>query len=292
MISRRDFLMQGTVLSSAFLLNKEELFSPNGKKELGIQLYTVRDEVKDIDNAFKQLAAAGYTNIEMFGYQKRSFFGKSPAEIKALLKKYKLKTTSGHYMLEDMLYGETYDFDSWKRLMEDARILGQKYAVIPWLDPKHRTGEHFKLIAERLNKAGEISKDAGIITAYHNHDFEFAKDGDSTIYDNLLKATDPNLVKLEMDIYWVYAANQDPIEWFKKHPGRFHMWHVKDMETATATGKGQTCEVGKGIIPWKSIFDQRKLSGLVHPFVEQEQYRSPVFECVKTSADFMKKNLL
>ena len=117
--------------------------------------------------------------------------------------------------------------------------------------------------------------------------------GDTTAYDYLLTNTDPKLVKFEMDLYWFANAGQDPIAWIKKHPGRYPMWHIKDMEAKTdGKPKGQTCEVGQGVIDWKSIFAHKAAAGVDYVFVEQEQYRKPVFECIKISADYMKKNLL
>jgi sugar phosphate isomerase/epimerase len=292
MVTRRKFIQQSSVLAGAMMFNKTELFKLH--KELGLQLYTVRNEIKNLNSTLQQVSGAGYTILEMYGYSNRKFFGNTAQQMDALLKQNNLKTVSGHYGLADMLYQKEYNWDSWKYLLEDATTLGQKYVAIPWVEPKYRTTDNFKLIAERLNKGGELSKAAGITTAYHNHDFEFAKmDDGTTYYEMLLNTTDPKLVKFEMDMYWVFYAGQNPADWFKKYPGRFPLWHIKDMEAATtAAPKGQTCEVGKGIIDWKKLFESKKLAGLDYAFVEQEQYRGPVFECIKISADYMKGNLL
>jgi sugar phosphate isomerase/epimerase len=292
MVTRRKFIQQSSVLAGAMMFNKTDLFKMH--KELGIQLYTVRNEINNLNETLHQVSAAGYKILEMYGYNNRKFFGKTVPEMAALLKHNNLKTVSGHYGLADMMYQKEYNWDSWKYLLEDATILGQKYVALPWVEPKYRTADNFKLIAERLNKGGELSKAAGITTAYHNHDFEFAKmDDGTTYYELLLNNTDPKLVKFEMDIYWVFYADQNPADWFKKYPGRFPLWHIKDMEAATtAAPKGQTCEVGKGIIDWKTLFTSKELAGLDYAFVEQEQYRAPVFECIKISADYMKGYLL
>ena len=292
MITRRTFLEQSSILADALMMDKSELFKAH--KDLGLQLYTVRNEIKDLKNTLKQIAAAGYTNIEMYGYSKREFFGNSVKQMAGILKENNLKTVSGHYSLSDFLYDKEYNWDSWKYLLEDAAIMQHKYVTIPWVDETHRTEDSFKLIAERLNKGGELSKAAGLTTAYHNHNFEFNKTADGkTFYEILLDNTDPKLVKFEMDLYWVENAGQTPKDWFTKYPGRFSMWHIKDMEAAAAGApKGQTCEVGKGVIDWKTIFKDKTLAGLDYAFVEQEQYRRPVFDCIKISADYMKKNLL
>ncbi|MBC7904893.1 MAG: sugar phosphate isomerase/epimerase, partial [Gemmatimonadaceae bacterium] len=259
-------------------------------KDLGIQLYTVRNEVsKDLANTLKEVAAAGYKNIELYGYNNRQFFGKPVSEMAALLKQNNLYTKSGHYGLNDFLYNADYNWDSWKYLVEDANLLGNKYIIVPYLDDKHRTADDYKRVAERLNKGGEMAREAGMVAGYHNHDFELKDLGGQSGWDILLAGTDPKNVVFEMDIYWVEYAGQKPGDWFKKHPGRWKLWHVKDMEAKTAGDeKGQTCEVGKGIINWKEIFAQHELAGLEYPLVEQEQYTRPVFECIRMSADYMK----
>lgn len=293
MTTRRKFIQSGSLFAATLMAGNAFGASKKMHKDVGLQLYTVRDQIKDLENTIKQISMAGYTNLELFGYDKRMFFGKTVKQFSELLKKNNLKTVSGHYGLPDMVYDEKYNWDSWKHLLEDAKILGNQYVVIPHIDDKHRSADYYKFLAERLNKGGELSKAAGITTAYHNHNFEFDKLGNTCGYEILLKNTDPKLVKFEMDLYWVTNADQKPTDWFTKYPGRFPMWHIKDMEKETAGKvKGQTCEVGKGVIDWKSIFAKQSLAGLEYTFVEQEQYRHPVFECIKTSADYMKKNLL
>ena len=295
MLTRRRFIQQSSVFAAAFMIDIPGLLKMH--KDLGIQLYTVRDEVaKDLEHSLSEVSKAGYTMTELYGYdyKKRQFFGRSVKEMSDLLKKHHLSTPSGHYNILDMMYDTNYNWDSWKNLLEDAKLLGNKYVVIPYMDDKHRTPDNFKLMAERLNKAGELSKAAGIATGYHNHNFEFETSVDgATAYEYLLKHTDPKLVKFEMDLYWFANAGQDPISWIKKYPGRFPMWHIKDMEAKTeGKEKGQTCEVGQGIIDWKTIFKHQAEAGVDYVFVEQEQYRKPVFECIKISAGYMKKNLL
>ncbi len=293
MLTRRRFIQQSSLFTAALMIDRSGLLKMH--KDLGIQLYTVRDEVaKSLENALAGVSKAGYTMTELYGYdyKKRQFFGRSVKEMSALLKKNHLSTPSGHYNILDMMFDTSYNWDSWKYLLEDAKILGNKYVVIPYMDDKHRTPDNYKLMAERLNKGGELSKAAGIITGYHNHNFEFQPMGDATAYDYLLNNTDAKLVKFEMDLYWFANAGQDPAAWIKKHPGRFPMWHIKDMEKSEGAVKGQTCEVGAGVIDWKSIFTHQKEAGVDYVFVEQEQYRKPVFDCIKISADYMKKNLL
>ncbi|MBS1566960.1 MAG: sugar phosphate isomerase/epimerase, partial [Bacteroidetes bacterium] len=255
MTTRREFIQQSAVLAAALSIAPAELFKL--KKVLGIQLYTVRDEVaKNLENTLTQVAAAGYTHLELYGYdyKTRQFFGRSAPQLADLLKQRNLKAISGHYGISDFLYEPGYRWESWKHLMQDATTLGHKYVGIPYIEDKHRTPDDFKRICERLNRGGELSSAEGITTVYHNHDFEFkTMIGDLTAYEYMLKNTNPKYVKFEMDIYWVEHAKQSPVELFKKYPGRFPLWHVKDMEAPEGDKLGQTCEVGKGIINWKEI---------------------------------------
>ncbi|MBM3439272.1 MAG: sugar phosphate isomerase/epimerase [Bacteroidetes bacterium] len=257
----------------------------------GIQLYTVRDEVgKGLSGALQGIARAGYAHVELYGYNQRLFFGKSVAEMRTMLLQNGLRAHSGHYLLTDMLYDKSYDWQSWKYLLDDAKMLGHQYIVIPWLDAAHRTGDDFKRITERINQGAELAKAYKIKVSYHNHDFEFQKaENGKTFLENLIRDTDPASVEFELDIYWAVYAGYDPIELFNRFPGRFSLWHVKDM---VSKPNGQTCEVGKGVIDWKSVFDAKKKSGMKYWFVEQEHYTQPVFNCIADSISYLKREVL
>ena len=271
------------------------MVNPSGmfrtSKDIGLQLYTVRSEVNNqkLPGTLKQVADAGYSHIELYGYNNRKFFGHSVADMARMLKENNLKSYSGHYGLPDMMFAENYNWESWKYLIEDAKTLGHKYITIPYMDDKHRKLDDFKRLAERLNKGGEMAKKAGMCAGYHNHNFEFEDLGGTNGWEILLKETDPKLVALEMDIYWVVYAKQDPLEWFKKYPGRFKMWHVKDLATSPVV---ESTIVGQGTIDFKKIYAERKEAGLDLLYVEQEAYRKPVFECIKESYDYLKKNVV
>ena len=132
--------------------------------------------------------------------------------------------------------------------------------VCAWLSPAERGSlEHYKQVAEDLNKAGEICKKAGIQLCYHNHDFEFIQENGKYPYEILLSATDKNLVKMEMDLYWMTKAKQDPIKTFNENPGRFPLLHLKDMDK---TDKQMFTEVGNGIIDFKKILAHANTAGV------------------------------
>lgn len=289
MTSRREFIKQSSLLSAAFFTDTSSLFKKNNG--IGLQLYTVRSEVnKDkLAGTIKTIADAGYTHLEMYGYNNRQFFGHSVKDVAAMLKQNNLKSPSGHYMLADMMFGENYNWDSWKNLIDDSKTMGHDYIVIPFMPPANRKTDDYKRLAERLNKGGEMAKKQGMCAGYHNHDFEFAQQDGTNGWEILLKETDPKYVVLEMDIYWVKYANQDPVEWFRKHPGRFKLWHVKDMATEP---KKMSTVVGSGVIDYKEIYEHRKLSGLDQLYVEQEEYTKPVFDCIKESYDYLKNNVV
>ncbi|MGC4103045.1 sugar phosphate isomerase/epimerase family protein [Ferruginibacter sp.] len=169
--------------------------------------------------------------------------------------------------------------------------LGHSHIIIPWLKEENRkTIDQYKTLAERINKAGEICKGEGLQLAYHNHDFEFKDMNGEHGYDILLNNTDKNLVKFEMDLYWVVRAGYQPVEIFKKHPGRFPFWHVKDMDKADKT---KNTEVGNGTVDFKTIFASAKLAGVTHYIVEQENnYVPDIYASIKASSGYTKTSLL
>jgi sugar phosphate isomerase/epimerase len=170
--------------------------------------------------------------------------------------------------------------NDWKRAVDDAATLGQKYMVCAYLFPDERKMDDYKRHIDLFNKSAETCKAAGIQFAYHNHDFEFKEMDGKLPYDMILSGTDPKLVKMELDLYWASYAGQDPVALFKKHPGRFPLWHVKDM---AKTEKREFSEVGEGSINFQRIFDAKKTAGLTHYFVEQDICKRPPLESIAIS---------
>lgn len=290
MNTRRNFIKQSGLITAGLMMNPSDLLKK--QKNVGIQLYSVRDEIfKDPRGVIKKIAVAGYSEVEMFGLNaENKFYGLTVKEFAQLLKDNKLKSPSGHYAPENFLF-ENGNGDDVKNFCEVGNTLGNKYIIIPWMkEERRKTIDQYKALAERINKAGEICKKANLQLAYHNHDFEFADMNGQHGYDILLNNTDKELVKMEMDIYWVVRAGYDPIELFKKHPGRFHLWHVKDMDKADRT---KNTEVGNGTVDFKTIFANAKLSGVKHYMVEQENnYKPDIFSSIKTSCSYTKTSLL
>lgn len=290
MISRRTFMINSSLATAAVLAMPSLAFSTN-KKEIGLQLYTLRDELpKDVKSTLEKVALAGYKNVETYGFSiKDQFWGLSPIELKKILDANGLKAVSGHYNLGSYLYdGNTTEIPA---AIEAAKILKSEYLTIPWVDePYRRNIEDYKKIAARLNEVGKMCADAGLKLAYHNHDFEFQKHDGITGYEILLKETDKNLVHFELDLYWVVRSGNDPLTLFKENQGRFVMWHVKDMDK---NNPALNTEIGSGSIDFKVIFKEAKQSGLKYFFVEQENnYKGDAFESIQTSSNFIAKKLI
>ncbi|WP_020598057.1 sugar phosphate isomerase/epimerase family protein [Spirosoma panaciterrae] len=281
-ITRRQFIKLGALATSAaFLPNLDALaMSP---RKVGLQLYTLRDLMaKDPEGTLKKVAEIGYKEVELFGYADGKFFGKTPKEFSAILKNLGLAVPSGHYTTgKTMPTVKGTLTNDWKRAVDDAATLGQQYMVCAYLFPNERTKlDDYKQFADLFNKSAEVVKAAGMQFCYHNHDFEFKEMEGKLPYDVLLSGTDPKLVKLELDLYWATFANQDPVALFKKHPGRFPLWHVKDMEK---TAERAFAPVGTGSINFQRIFDEKKTAGMTHYFVEQDVCKLPPLESIAIS---------
>lgn len=290
MIKRRDFIINSGLALGALAIAPSLAFSAK-PKNIGLQLYTLRDDFsKNVKSVLEHVAKAGYKEVETYGYSAdKGFFGTAPKDFKKILNDNGLKAPSGHYDFNSFIKDNNADF--LKSAIECANQLGSEYIVVPYLDEKLRSDlDSFKKIAQKVNEAAVLCKQSGLKLAYHNHDFEFKKFGNQTGYDILLQETDKKLVDFELDLYWVVRSGNDPLALFKANPGRFTMWHVKDMDKSKAEWN---TEIGEGSINFKTIFAEAKLSGMKYFFVEQETNYSPnPMESIKTSWDFVSKQLV
>lgn len=283
-MKRRHFIQNLSLGAAALYTNK---FLPDIRKNktLAVQLYTVRDAVsKNLEGTLERLAKLGYKNIELFGYN-GTFFGKTTSEFKTILKNTGIKVLSSHHTTGIGMKGKGTLTDGWDKAIEDIHAIGAEYMVCAYLFDNERTPEIYKSLPAMFEKAATATKAAGIQFAYHNHDFEFEKLGDTLAYDFLLANTPADLVKMEMDLYWISKAGYDPVQYFEKYPGRFHLWHVKDMEAGTKA----ITEVGNGTIDFDRIFKARKKAGLKYWFVEQDTSKRDMFESLTISRDNLAK---
>jgi len=232
----------------------------------GLALYTVRDAMKDARATLEKVAQAGYVNVESAGYDNGKFYNLSPADFKKLLDEMKLTPISAHQ--------SSVTFENVDQQIADLKAAGFQYFVVP-IPPMGLFGDEggkmnmkggAKNLAQILDKLGEKCAAAGLQLLYHNHDFEFMKDADGVVpIDYLLENCNPKYVNFQMDLYWVTKAGADPVAYFKRYPGRFKIWHVKDMDD-----QGRFAPVGNGKIDFKRILDNKKLSGMQYYFVEQD----------------------
>ena len=283
MATRRELLKQmAWVTAGSFLMQDAFAYNDVKNKKVGVQLYTIREAIgKDAKGSLKQIADLGFGEVENFGYNGK-FFGMDAATYKSLIGDLGMTAPSGHYMYNNILKG-------WEKAVEDAKAIGQDYMVLAYLLPPERKSlDDYKKIAENLNKAGELCKQAGIQLCYHNHEFEFEAMNGQLPFDILTNETDAGLVKIELDLYWASVAGQDPVGLFKKHKGRVALWHVKDMDK---TPKKNFTEVGNGVIDFASIFKHAKTSGMKHFFVEQDVCPGSPFDSIKQSIGYIKSNL-
>ena len=283
-MKRRHFIQTLSFGAAALYANKL-LTKEIPANSLALQLYTVRDAVsKDLEGTLQKLAELGYRQLELFGYN-GTFFGKTAKEFKSILDKAGISVISSHHTTGMAMKGKGTLTDGWDKAIEDIHELGATYMVCAFLFPNERTPENYKALPDLFEKAGKATKAAGIQFAYHNHDFEFEKLGDTTAFDFLASKTSADLVKLELDLYWVSKAGHDPVELFEKYPGRFPLWHVKDMEAGTKN----ITEIGNGTIDFDRIFAARQKAGLKHWFVEQDTSKRDMFESIKISRDYLAK---
>lgn len=291
MTTRRTFIKQIGALAAFASIGLS--FRSKPKYKMGLQLFTIREPLKnDVKGTLKQVAALGYQNLETYGFDpaQKKYYGYHAKEFQKILSDLNLTTTSGHYDFNTLLNKSNDDLDRYvDQCIEGAHAIKQDYITWPWLDPQSRTIEKFKLVAEKLNRIGERMKGSKVELAYHNHDFEFIEQDGKIGYDVIMNETDPKLVKLQIDLYWaVHSSKLSPHELFLKQPGRYVMWHVKDMDKKTR----DYTELGNGSIDYKPILPDAKMSGLENYFIEQGgNFAKDPMTSIADSAAFWKKNL-
>jgi sugar phosphate isomerase/epimerase len=287
-LDRRTFLATvGTAVVAA-----RPIFATSIKR-IGMQLYTVRTDLeKDFDGTLAKVAAIGYKEVEFAGY-----FGHSPQQVRAALKKHGLTSPAAH-----LDYPTVSDPAKWAKALDDAAVIGQKFVVNPWLDESLRKEPGiWQRVADTYNKAGEAANKHGIQFCYHNHNFEFYPREDAsgkTPMDVLLESCDPKLVKIELDLCWIAAAGKDPLDYFHRYPWRFPLVHVKGLRAVPAASPTppqidkilpDVTDVGHGdVIDWKRIFADSKQAGIQHYFVEHDVPKD-AFASLKNSYEYLSK---
>ncbi len=308
MNNRRTFLKNTSAIAlGSLLFNKDLLANAIMNKAtmpgVGLQLYTLFSVFDDdVQGNLKKIADIGYTEIESAFSKKGGFYGMQPKEFAATLKSLGMNWRSHHVLgapfklppgakMPVQADGKPLVIppmknlrDNYQELVDQAAEGGVKYLVCA--NTPIGTLDEIKASIEVLNKTAVAAKKAGLLFAYHNHDAEFKPVEGQIPYDMILSQTDKNLVKMELDLGWAQKAGKDPVALFKANPGRFHLWHVKDMDA----GFENILEVGKGVFNFKRIFDHAKDSGMQYFFIEQDGAPKPI-ENITTSYQYI-HNLL
>lgn len=288
-------IKNGTLMmAGAALLPRSTFAARAGEKIVGLQLYSVRDDMhKDPAATLKQLATMGYKYVEHAGYGNGKFYGYAPKDFRKLLDGLGLKMPSGHTSLnlEHWDDAKKHFTDTWKQTLADAATAGQQYVISPSMEESVRENyDELMRVLDLFNKCGELCKKSGLGFGYHNHDFEFKYSlKGSRIYDLILQHTDPALVAQQLDIGNMYGAGGRALDIINKHPGRFISMHVKD-EIKTAAGEMsdgyESTVLGKGVVGTRDIVNAGyKTGGTKYFIVEQESYQG------KTPLDTAREDL-
>ena len=296
--SRRTFVKSGAMVALGAAILPRSVFASSAQKGMvGIQLYSVRDDMmKDPIGSLTQLAKMGYVYVEHANYIDKKFYGFLAPEFRKKLDGLGLKMISGHTVMGKQHWDETKkDFsDSWKKTVEDAAVLGQKWVISPYMDESMRkTYDDFKRYMDVFNKSGELCKKSGMKFGYHNHDFEFSqKLNGEKIFDIIMKSIDPNLVALQLDMGNLYNGGAVALDVMNQYPGRFEIVHVKDEIAAKeGTEKYISTILGEGIVNTQKVVELATTKGGTKCYIiEQESYgdKTPMY-CAKADLEIMKK---
>ena len=240
------------------------------RDQISIQLYTLRDQLAiDLAGTLQALAEIGYTRVEHAG-----FVGRTVTQFKAALDAAGLRATSGHVPIP-----QPFDPTTWSASLADANVLGSRYIVHPFFGIDFGTGEvvrttaPWRAFARDLNRAGRMARAAGLKLGYHNHNWEFFRLTDNpsrTAYDVLTEATDPDLVHLQLDLFWAIRGARDPVDLIRQNKGRVLQYHVKDLNQA-----GSFADPGQGLIDFARIFRHSDTAGVREYIVERDDAGSP-----------------
>ena len=249
----------------------------------GLALYTLRDAMaEDAKGTLETVATDGYLNIEAAGYDNGLFYNMTPADFKTFTESINLNPVSTHQ--------GAVTLDNADEMIADVKTAGFEYFVVPvppmgmfTFDAEARTmgmDGTAKELTDILTTLGKKCKEQGLKLLYHNHDFEYKENAEGIVpIEYMLENTDPEFVNFQMDLYWVTKAGADPVAYFEKYPGRFKLWHVKDMDD-----QGRFAPVGEGTIDFAKILANKDKSGMEYYFVEQDQtFNHTPLEAIKIS---------
>nr|WP_288812299.1 sugar phosphate isomerase/epimerase [uncultured Sphingobacterium sp.] len=278
----------GSFMAGCMLLAINPTFAQQkaAKKEIGLQLYSVREEISknpNFDQILQKIAALGYTGVEAAGYKEGKLYNLSPQEFKAKVEKVGMKVLSSHatktLSAEELASGNFAEsLKWWDECIATHKAAGMKYIVTPWMEvPK--TLKDLETQCRYLDAVGAKCREQGLLYGYHNHSHEFKKVEDKVMYDYMLEHTNPENVFFEMDVYWAVIGDVSPVDYFNKYTGRFKALHIKDHR-----------EIGQsGMVGFDAIFNNAKTAGLNYLFVELEETHNDIYTGLEQSIDYLKK---
>jgi sugar phosphate isomerase/epimerase len=304
--NRRKFLQSAGALAlgSVALSGRAASFLDfKAPHPVGLQLFTFFGVIDDdVKGTLTKIAAIGYKEMESAFSKKGGFYGMKPKEFKAMVNDLGMSWTSHHvlgapfkmpkgYKMPAGADGKPMVIPPMLNLRDNMQQLVDSVAEgnLPYLvcaNAPTDTLDEIKQTIETLNKTGAAAKKAGIQFCYHNHDMEFKEVDGKVPYDLLLTETDKENVKMELDLAWVTKAKVDPVKLFNDNPGRFPLWHVKDIDPGLTT----PLPVGTGVVDFKRIFENKKNSGMKHFFVEHDGPKDP-YASIKTSFTYIEGTL-
>ena len=294
--SRRSFLKHSATLAAATAVFNNIPNFGKVEKPIGIQLYSLRDDIKDgyIEDVLKGISKIGYSFVEGYGYdpKKGKIFDKNPSEFKKMLKEYELKMTSSHFVVTSAHYDEAKKdlTDEFKKVVEASLAMGQRFLISPFtVETDRKDADGVKKLCDVLNKCGEYTKAQNLQFGYHNHEFEFKTQfGGVPMYDMMMESLNPEMVTMELDLCWVVYGGRNAVDLFQKYPGRFNLAHFKDL---TEEGKRETAIVGEGVVDFEAILKGMKKGGVRQIIVELEDYKKAPMDDIKVSYKNLRKML-
>lgn len=293
-MNRRDFIKTSSVAAAATLLPWSCHSAGHAPKfKLGYQLFSIRDEMeKDPIATLKALKAMGYQDFETYGFDvaTNTIYGFEPTDLKDILAEMELTVSSGHYDFNSLMEKSDHELQNYVAAsIEAAKTINNSYITWPFIAEQYRNKEGYELLVNRLNLIGAQVNEAGLGFAFHNHGYEFADLGGTTGYELIAEGTDPQQVKFQMDMYWVmHQGLTTPKELVEKYPGRYVMWHIKDMHKVSR----DYTELGNGSIDYHSVLPDPEKSGLQYFYIEQGgNYTVSSMESAKASASYFKNEL-
>jgi sugar phosphate isomerase/epimerase len=281
-MKKRSFISILMIIAvSAFICTTFHTCKTTPQKNIGLQLYSIRDSIfKNVPEAIAKVGKMGYKFVEAAGYESGKLYGMEPAAFKALCQSDGMSVLSSHVSQELPDSANMASNMAWWDACINAHVAaGAKFLVQPVMgDGAFRSLDTLKRYCDYFNMIGEKCAAKGIRFGYHNHDKEFSTQLEGqTIYDFMLKNTDPKKVIFEMDLYWAVVGKANPVDYFNKYPGRFELWHIKDKT-----------EIGApGVVDFPAVWAAAAISGMQYGIVEVEEYNFDEFTSCQKSIEFL-----